>query len=288
MNFPRRRKLIFMNLLCAVVVVGLLGAEQAVWAGFKKKDLPEAESKVVKTEVLETDLPETAETLPPKISPRELYNRGVELFQIGQIQAEKGNGDGQKDLLKQAIRNFESALAVDPTLTEAQSNIGFAYLTLNDRKRAIKAFLKAKDINPQHLNTLNGLSTAYALDNKVTEALETFETLTKLDPGNPQYFFNKGSVLQKAKRYDEALKAYQACLRLEPEDQRSLFNIGTLLENLGKYDEALLFYQKAKNINISNPIGLESVHRLKALGKLQEQEQAKKSTPNPHLLGEES
>lgn len=193
------------------------------------------------------------------------YNKGVELFQIAQIQSEKGNSSGQKQLLKEAIRHFEMALSQNPKLVEAQSNIGFAYLTLRDYRKAISAFEKALAINPQHLNTLNGLSTAYAFNDNIDKAIQTFNKLTTLDPGNSQYFFNKGSVLQRAGRIDEAKQAYLQALKIQPNDQRALFNLGTLYENQGKLEEARPYYEKAKGVEIGNTIGLEAIHRLEAI-----------------------
>ncbi|WP_373532413.1 tetratricopeptide repeat protein [Vampirovibrio sp.] len=190
------------------------------------------------------------------------YNKGVELFQIAQIQNEKGNSSGQKKLLKEAIHQFEAALKINPKLVEAQSNIGFAYLTLRDYRQSIRAFEKALGINPNHLNTLNGLSTAYAFDKKTDQAIETFNKLTRLDPGNSQYFFNKGSVLQKAGRLQEAEQTYLQALKIKPNDQRVLFNLGTLYENQGKLEQAKPYYEKAKGVEIGNSIGLEAIRRL--------------------------
>ena len=193
------------------------------------------------------------------------YNKGVELFQIAQIQNEKGNSAGQKQLLRQAIQHFETALRQNPKLVEAQSNIGFAYLTLRDYRKAINAFEKALAINPQHLNTLNGLSTAYAFNENIDKSIQTFNKLTTLDPGNSQYFFNKGSVLQRAGRVKEAQQAYEQALKIQPNDQRALFNLGTLYENQGKLEEARSYYEKAKGVEIGNTIGLEAMHRLDAI-----------------------
>lgn len=193
------------------------------------------------------------------------YNKGVELFQIAQIQNEKGNSNGQKKLLKEAISHFEAALKQNAKLVEAQSNIGFAHLTLRDYRKAISAFEKALAINPQHLNTLNGLSTAYAFDGDIDKALKTFKNLTTLDPGNSQYFFNEGSVLQKAGRLNEAKQAYEQALKIQPRDQRTLFNLGTLYENQGKLLEAKPYYEKAKGVEIGNTIGLEAIRRLESI-----------------------
>jgi tetratricopeptide (TPR) repeat protein len=193
------------------------------------------------------------------------YNKGVELFQIAQIQGEKGNTNGQKKLLREAIKSFETALTENPKLVEAQSNIGFAYLTMHDYRRAIENFQKALKINDKHLNTLNGLSTAYAFNGDINNAIQTFDLLTTLDPSNPQYFFNKGSVLQRAGRTDEARQAYNQALKLDPNDQRTLFNLGTLYENQGKLEEARPYYEKAKGVEIGNTVGLEAIRRLEAI-----------------------
>lgn len=193
------------------------------------------------------------------------YNKGIELFQIAQLQSEKGNASGQKKLLREAIKHFESAIRINPRLVEAQSNIGFAHLTLHDYGKAIQAFEKALTINPNHLNTLNGLSTAYAFNNKIDRAIQYFDRLTTLDPGNSQYFFNKGSVLQKAGRIEDARIAYEQALKVKPDDQRALFNLGTLYENQGKLEAARPYYEKAKGVEIGNTVGLEAIRRLEAI-----------------------
>lgn len=200
----------------------------------------------------------------------EEYHKGVELFQVAQVQRDKGNVSGQKQLLREAIRRFEAALSQNPKLVEAQSNIGFAWLTLQEHRRAVNAFEKALAINPQHLNTLNGLATTYAFDNRIELSIQTFDKLTTLDPGNSQYYFNKGSVLQKAGRLEDARRAYEQALKINPNDQRSLFNMGTLLENQGLLAEARPFYEQAKDTEIGNTIGLEAIRRLEALEQRQQ------------------
>jgi tetratricopeptide (TPR) repeat protein len=201
----------------------------------------------------------------PTEQAEEQYNRGVEQFQLSQGQAERGNVAGQRSLLKAAISSFESAVKLNPKLIEAQSNIGFAYLTLNDHRKAVRAFESALKLDPKHLNTLNGLATTYSLMNQTDKALLTFNQLTELSPSNPQYFFNKGAVLQKANRLEEARKAYETALKLNPDDQRTLFNLATLLDNLGQTDAARETYQHAKRVDVSSPIGLEAIRRLEML-----------------------
>lgn len=196
---------------------------------------------------------------------RNMYNQGVELFKTAQIQAGKGDTQAQARLLKTCLKDFQAAANLDPKLVEAQSNIGFVYLTMGNYKKAIEAFKDTLDKNPHHLNSLNGLATTYAFDDQIDQSKKTFQTLVTLAPGNPDYLFNMGAVLQKAGQIDEAKTAYEKGLRLDPDHQRILFNMGTLFENKGAVDAALQYYEKAKGVEIGNTIGLEAIHRIEAL-----------------------
>ncbi len=196
------------------------------------------------------------------LTAKDKYNRGVYLFQVGQQQAQTGNRNGQQDLLKKAIVEFEAALALDPSLVEAQSNVGFAYLTMGKEKKAIKAFNKALALNDAHLNSLNGLATAQAQRGLFEASLLTFDKLTTLDPGNAEYWFNKGSIHQKYQQTDAAEYAYRQALKINPAHQQSWFNLGTLYENLHEFTEAKDAYTRVKSIDITTPIGLEATNRL--------------------------
>lgn len=195
----------------------------------------------------------------------EEYDKGCELFAIAKMQAEKGNASGEKELLKESLKHFEKALAQNPRLIDAQSNIGFVYLTRRDYHKAIGAFNKALLLDGRHLNTLNALATAYALSGDISRSIAVFDKLTTLAPGNSEYYFNKGSVLQKAGRLTEARKAYDEALRIQPGNQFALFNMGTLLENEGKLEEAKPYYERAKSVEIGNTAGLESLQRLEVI-----------------------
>ena len=193
------------------------------------------------------------------------YNKGVELFQVAQGQAEKGNLNGQQALLQEAARHFSASLKLNPQRVEAQSNLGFVELTLRRYRPAVKAFERALAIQPRHPNTLNGLSTAYTLMNQTDKALDAMDQLLKVVPDNAQYWYNQGCILQKARRFNEAEKSYQQALSLNAQDQRTLFNLGTLAEARGKRVEAEVLFTKAKNTGIDTPIGLEAYKRLQAL-----------------------
>jgi Flp pilus assembly protein TadD len=193
------------------------------------------------------------------------YNKGVELFQVAQGQAEKGNVNGQQVLLQEAVKHFRQALQLNPKRVESQSNIGFVELTLRRYKPAVRAFEQALRIQPDHPNTLNGLATAFTLLDQPDNALRVLNRLLQVAPDNAQYWFNQGCVLQKTKRFDAARKSYAQALSINPSDQRTLFNLATLAEAQGNQSEAIRLFTQAKNTGIDTPIGLEAYRRLQAL-----------------------
>jgi len=233
-----------------------LTAPMALAKKSKKTDAP-AES--------EFKLPDDTDVKTPRLKALDDYNQGIELFRAAQQQGANGDTGGQERILKDSAKKFESALKIDPTLLEAQSNLGFVYLTMKKYKDAVTAFNAALLMNENHLNSLNGLATTYAFNNQTTESIVTFDKLTTLAPANADYLFNMGAVLQKAGRIDDARVVYEKALKINPHHQRALFNMGTLLENEGKPEEALPFYDRAKGAEIGNTVGLEALHRIDAI-----------------------
>lgn len=207
------------------------------------------------------------------------YNQGVELFRAAQLEGAKGDGRSQERILKNAADKFLSALKANPDLLEAQSNLGFVYLTLKKYKNAIAAFQAALIMNDKHLNSLNGLATTFAFNDQITESIVTFDKLTTLAPANADYLFNMGAVLQKAGRIDDARVVYERALKVNPTHQRTLFNMGTLLENQGKSEEALGYYDRAKGAEIGNTVGLEALHRIDAIRQSLKDEQGPEPPP---------
>jgi lipoprotein NlpI len=254
--------------------------EAATQAKQVTQQTPQAKpTRVVKAAAAQATPPEetkpsTEANTPPKEAPQEAYNRGVELFNYAQLQLQNGNYNGHLQQLNLAREAFENALKGDPSLVEAQSNIGYVYLTQKDYPKAIKAFDKALLLNDKHLSSLNGLATTYALRNKLAVALTYYQRLTELAPGNDQFWFNQGSILQRMDQPEDAKAAYDEALKINPKNQRAWFNIGTLYENQGAAEQALTAYQKVKSIDLSNPIGLEALNRIKRIQTEAAQKQA--------------
>ncbi|MEB3205907.1 MAG: tetratricopeptide repeat protein [Vampirovibrionales bacterium] len=198
---------------------------------------------------------------------KELYNKGVDAFQLAQFQGSRGNQAGQLNLYKSAEKLFKKALTLDSTLIEAKTNLGYLWLAQERPKKAIVFFQQALATHPNHVSALNGLANAYVLQKQFAQAEATFQQLVKLSPGQADYWFNLGSVLQKDGKPEDARVAYQQALKLEPTHQRTLFNLATLCHNQGQLNDAKRYYEQAKQAGIETPVGLEALRRLRILDK---------------------
>jgi Flp pilus assembly protein TadD len=193
------------------------------------------------------------------------YNKGVELFQVAQGQAEKGNLGGQKALLQEAMQHFKRSTQLNPEWVTGYSNMGFVELTLGRYKSAVQYFEDALLHDPRHTNSLNGLATTLTLMGKLTEARAISDRLLAQAPDNTQYWFNRGCLEQKAGVFKAAESYYQKALSLTPTDQRVLFNLGTLAQAQGQWPLARQHFSQAKFNGIDTPVGIEAYRRLQQL-----------------------
>jgi tetratricopeptide (TPR) repeat protein len=102
-----------------------------------------------------------------------------------------------KERLDAAIRQFERAVELDPSLLEARLNLGEVYLTLNDLDKSeyeYRAILDLQSISVKDQETINnfsqacfGLARIALMRNKpelVDEALKLLQTAIKVNPQN--------------------------------------------------------------------------------------------------------
>jgi len=194
------------------------------------------------------------------------YNQGVKLLQAAQIEQQQRGERGQAaTLFQQAEIAFLEALQTDPSLTEAQSNLGYVALYRQQYPEAIKQFKQALKQNNQHTTSLAGLALAYVQLQQAEKALPLFQQLTVLEPENPNAWFNLGSTAQCLNKTQQAESAYRQAITLAPQYQAALFNLATLLENTVNYKDALAFYTQCTTVDAGSLIGLEALKRSAAL-----------------------
>jgi tetratricopeptide (TPR) repeat protein len=116
--------------------------------------------------------------------------------------------------IPEALRAYEKALEIDPTMADAHLNIGKLY---HDRKEFEKA-----------------------------EA--HYRAAAEQVPRDPAPHFNLGVLMEDLERAEEAMRAYRHAITLDPKFADAHYNLGLLCETVGKKTEAIAHLHKAQRI----------------------------------------
>lgn len=84
--------------------------------------------------------------------------------------------------LREAQRDYEKALKIDPKYPEALNNLGAVYYGLKDYHNAERAYKKALKLRPKAAMFYSNLGTAYLAQGKNKKGAEAYRTALALDP----------------------------------------------------------------------------------------------------------
>ncbi|MDB4964816.1 MAG: Peptidase family [Myxococcales bacterium] len=118
-------------------------------------------------------------------------------------------------MIKEAIGEYQSALALDPNYVFAQVNIGAALDDLKDRKGARVALEKAVRMGPTSKEAWNNLGAVAAEMGDTPRALEALNKATALDGGYLDAWFNLGMTYEQAGKGKDAAAAWDKYVALD-------------------------------------------------------------------------
>jgi protein O-GlcNAc transferase len=130
------------------------------------------------------------------------------------------------------------AIAVDPAVPDAYSNLALALLELRQPAQALEKTEHALRLRPDSPEFLNNRGNALQSLNRPAEALADYDRAIALRPGFALAHSNRGNALRTLGRADEALAAYDRALQAAPGYAEALNNRGRLLRDFKRFDEA--------------------------------------------------
>jgi tetratricopeptide (TPR) repeat protein len=161
------------------------------------------------------------------------------------------NGD-----LAAAIREYTTALSLDPNHFRALFNRGFCYDKMGDFDSAIDDYRAAAHVDPTNAFTHYNLGIALDRKGGGAEALEAaiaaFTIAIRLGPGNADFYHNRGFSKRKLGDYHGAVADYTTTLELQPRHFRALYNRGVARQRLGDVVGALEDFNTAIDVDPSN------------------------------------
>jgi TolB-like protein/Flp pilus assembly protein TadD len=151
-----------------------------------------------------------------------------------------------KDIwIEKAIESCLRGLMYDPTLAEAYSALGFAYMSKKSVDEALSAGQKAIELDPNNFTGYWILGRLYHLTDRDREAVEMHKKAIELNPNFHTAYGDLRIVYERLgemEKHDEVLKTllevYPRYLAQHPDDARSHIYFAIDLAQVGRKDEA--------------------------------------------------
>ncbi|HZW10538.1 MAG TPA: tetratricopeptide repeat protein [Phycisphaerales bacterium] len=177
----------------------------------------------------------------------------------------------EQGLLDQALREFERAIEINPTLTTAYMGAGDIYRErgdfesaevqyreavrtapnefdpnywhghalqmLNRITEAVRAYLRALAIRPEDFNANLNLATAYLQLGENAQAVIYAERAVRINPDDGPAHVNLGAAYANAGRHGEAIEQYEIAAELMPLGPELLLNLAESQGKVGRYAE---------------------------------------------------
>jgi predicted O-linked N-acetylglucosamine transferase (SPINDLY family) len=147
-----------------------------------------------------------------------------------------------------AISDFDRAVALERSFSDALCSKGKCLYLLNRHDEALAAYDKSLSINSNLENAWLGRGNVLATLRRADEALAAYDKSLSINSNLENAWLGRGNVLCDIERYDEALAAYDKALSIKPDLENAWAGRGNVLAKLKRYDEALAAYDKALSI----------------------------------------
>jgi tetratricopeptide (TPR) repeat protein len=148
------------------------------------------------------------------------FDRGADWARIGNAE--------------RAIASYNEALAVSPTMFEANYNLGHMLFDRGDVPAAIEHWEQARATDPSFAPVWFNLSLAYDKAGRRDRAIERLTEAVRLDPGATRYHVGLAEMLFAAGDLGRARGEYEAVLAASPEDKIALRNLAWILATTGQ------------------------------------------------------
>ena len=165
-------------------------------------------------------------------------SRGIVLTQINQY--------------KEAEKEFEIAIQLNPKLFVAYYQGGRTYMVQGKHEQALRLFKKAAQVRPDDYESAIFVATTYHDLKMKTEmkkanqrALELVRKHLDLYPDDARAYYLGAIILIEEDERQEALKWLEKAVAIAPNETKVLYNAACIYSLLGEVDTALNYFEKA-------------------------------------------
>ena len=147
-----------------------------------------------------------------------------------------------------AIRDYTTAVTIEPGYGPAYINRGVAFLEKGEVDNAIDDFNRAISLKTNPPDSYTNRGNAYYKKKELDRAIEDYSVAISLEPSLYQAYVNRGNVYKVKGNIESAIADYTKALSLSPEFIKGYLIRGDLYLGNGFVELAVKDYQKACNL----------------------------------------
>ncbi|MCA1621005.1 MAG: FG-GAP-like repeat-containing protein [Acidobacteria bacterium] len=152
---------------------------------------------------------------------------------------------------KEGADAFRRALALDPRLALARTNLAIALFNVPDLDAARNEAEAAAAASPDAPQPAYILGLIARQQNRVEDAVAAFGRVLKVDPRDVGASVNLGQLYAQQRKYPEAVALFRTALEEEPYNGTALYNLGTALLRSGAREEGQRLMQQFQALRAS-------------------------------------
>ena len=153
-----------------------------------------------------------------------------------------------KKQYEDAVRNFQSAIAINSKNKHYFDNLGFCLTRLRHYDEAIEAFNHALSLDQKDAYASRELGICYYEKQQFEKASDLLQQAVSLNPSDAVSQRWLGYVFYQSKNYATAIKALDEALNLRPDDFDANYWRGLASFRLGLFADASRFLSKAAEL----------------------------------------
>lgn len=157
---------------------------------------------------------------------------------------------GFEENYRKAVEEFQKALDLDPTYSQAALYLGRSYNALFDEASAEKYFRKALEIDPDYQEARASFGGMLLDTGKYDEAVRQFETVIRRDPRNVLALTNLAQAYRMKGLYPDSVDSARKAAGLAPKYAEPHLWMADSLRLSGQYGPSTAEY--ADYLNLSN------------------------------------
>jgi serine/threonine protein kinase/Tfp pilus assembly protein PilF len=167
---------------------------------------------------------------------------------LAYVNVTRGNINDGIGRYKDAIKDFNRALEINPISYEAYQGLAKAYEGQGLIDDAERTFKRAIDMQPDNWIGYNSLGVFYYKHARYNDAISQFEKVIQLNPNNYKGFSNIGGMYYFQHKLKKASEMFKKAFSIK-NSYTVASNLGTLSYIQGEYSKAAGYYEQALEID---------------------------------------